>query len=276
MPPPFELIGVPAHTPVVVSVPHAGRDYGVELEARLALPLARAVALEDRHVDLLATGLATAGHLLVVARTPRLLVDLNRAEDDLDQPMLEVARVASARARGGLGVIPTRLAGSELWRTLPDRDELEALLREIHRPYHATLATALAATRARWGHAVLIDLHSMPPLAGPYAAQVVFGDRHGKSASPVAIVAAERAARVTGFRTSHNQPYAGGHIVARHGRPFDDVHAIQIEIDRRCYLDRTQLRPTAARHRVAAMLAQVAERIVDALDRSPPQALAAE
>jgi N-formylglutamate amidohydrolase len=34
-----------------------------------------------------------------------------------------------------------------------------------------------------------------------------------------------------------NAPYAGGHILDRHGRPAEGVHAIQMEFDRTLYLD---------------------------------------
>jgi N-formylglutamate amidohydrolase len=34
-----------------------------------------------------------------------------------------------------------------------------------------------------------------------------------------------------------NSPYAGGHIVERHGAPSRGVHAVQLELDRSLYLD---------------------------------------
>lgn len=275
MRPPFDSFGVPGATPVVVSVPHAGRDYPVDIEAALAVPVMRLVGLEDRHADTLAEALIADRHHVIVARAPRLLVDLNRAEDELDAAMAAPGAAVSARARGGLGVVPTRLAGvGEIWRTLPTDNDVAARLALVHRPYHLAIARAVDTACARWGFAVLVDLHSMPSLAGPGAAQIVLGDRHGTSAAGMVTAAAQTACMRAGFRTRRNDPYAGGYIVARHGRPSHRVHALQIEIDRRCYLDRAQLHPTPARHRVAAMLADAAARIVEAL--SPPIALAAE
>ena len=34
-------------------------------------------------------------------------------------------------------------------------------------------------------------------------------------------------------------PFAGGHVIERHARPGRGVHALQIELDRRTYLDPT-------------------------------------
>lgn len=272
---PFDTIGTAGATPVVVSVPHAGRDYPRDLERLLAVPLIRAVALEDRCVDTLVDPAAAAGHHVVIARTPRLVIDLNRRDDDLDPAMAPPGATVSPRARGGLGVIPTRLAGvGDLWHVLPDAAEVERRLALVHRPYHAALARALAAARDRWGFVVLVDLHSMPPLTGANAAQVVIGDRHGVSTTPVVTAAARAASLRAGFRTRCNDPYAGGEIVTRHGHPSAHVHAVQIEVDRRCYLDAALLRPTPAGRRVAMMLVAAIDAMVEAL--ASPLALAAE
>lgn len=275
MQPPFESFGRPGATPVVVSIPHAGRAYPADIAPMLAVPLMRLVGLEDRHADSLADALREAGHRLIVARVPRLMIDLNRAEDDLDTAMAVPGAAVTARARGGLGVVPTRLTGvGAIWRVLPGADEVAARLALIHRPYQTALTRSLEAARRRWGYALLVDLHSMPSLVGANDAQIVLGDRHGTSAAPAVIAAVQAACTGAGFRTRCNDPYAGGHIIERHGRPAQGIHALQIEIDRRCYLDRALLHPASSRHRVAAMLADAVGRVVDALDA--PVALAAE
>ena len=47
-----------------------------------------------------------------------------------------------------------------------------------------------------------------------------------------------RIARAAGFTAALNDPYAGGAIIVRHGRPNEGIHALQLEIDRSLYLDR--------------------------------------
>ena len=110
-----------------------------------------------------------------------------------------------------------------------------------HRPYHAALAAMMARARAAFGHAILIDLHSMPPLAAPAGggegAGIVLGDRFGRSASPRLMQVAADVAEGRGIVTARNNPYAGDHLLERHGRPEMGMHALQVEIDRRLYLD---------------------------------------
>jgi N-formylglutamate amidohydrolase len=74
----------------------------------------------------------------------------------------------------------------------------------------------------------------MPPSKG--AAQIVFGDRFGRSAAPWLMAEALAVATDAGFSAAANDPFAGGHVLDRHGSPQNAVHAIQIEVDRRCYL----------------------------------------
>jgi N-formylglutamate amidohydrolase len=98
------------------------------------------------------------------------------------------------------------------------------------------VAQALAAARARFGVAVLLDLHSMPSL-GRQGPRIVIGDRFGRSAHERFVARVEAAAVASGHQVARNAPYAGGHILDAHGAPTRDVHAIQLELDRSLYLD---------------------------------------
>lgn len=227
---------------VVVSVPHAGRDYPTCVAARLALPLQDVRVLEDRLADRVAFEALQRGHRIIIARTPRLMIDLNRAETDFDPATITGAvgtsAQPSARARGGLGLIPDRLWGlGNLWNEPITAAELASRIKTFHRPYHDALERALTRAHARHGSTLLVDLHSMPPLAGRHAADVVIGDRLGKTAAPEIVEAARAHLSDSGLRVAINTPYAGGHIIERHAAPHAGRHAIQIEFDRRLYLD---------------------------------------
>lgn len=236
----FELIAGDAAGPVILSVPHAGRDYPAELTLRLRPPVERLVSLEDRMVDAIARGVA--GVATLIARRPRAWIDLNRHETEVDPGMIEdgppASRVnLSTKVRSGLGLVPRRLSGvGELWRGKLPAAELTRRIAEDHRPYHDTIADLLARARARHGVAILVDLHSMPPLNG--GAQLVVGTRFGLSAAPGFVAPVIAAATRAGLSVQENSPYAGGHIVERHGDPRRNVHAVQLELDRTLYLDR--------------------------------------
>ncbi|HYD37106.1 MAG TPA: N-formylglutamate amidohydrolase, partial [Allosphingosinicella sp.] len=183
-PPPFRRLG-PARpaSPVVLSVPHAGRAYSDGLLATARLPRTRLESLEDRLVDRLVWRAVEAGAAALVADSPRAEIDLNRDERELDPAMVlprppADATVESARTRGGLGLIPTRIAGSgAIWRQRIAAAEVARRIEHIHRPYHGAIAAELDSARARFGIAVLLDCHSMPPRGTGGDASVVLGDR---------------------------------------------------------------------------------------------------
>src|SRR5690606_13955322 len=134
---------------------------------------AACLRLEDRFADLVAEAVAReTGASLLIAHAPRAVIDLNRAPDDIDWDMVvggaserRVRNAAGRRARSGLGLVPRRLPGlGEIWRHRLPPEELEARIEQVHQPYHAALAAGLEQLRDRWGAALLIDLHSMPPL----------------------------------------------------------------------------------------------------------------
>lgn len=265
-------------SPVVLSVPHAGRDYPDALVDRLRVPLDHLRPLEDRHVDTLALA-ARTGEIAVVAQRPRAWIDLNRSERDRD-PRIDLgagrfgAPHLSSRVRGGLGLIPRRAtAGTEIWVSAWSADEVAARIHADHRPYHAAVAQALAAAHARFGVAVLLDLHSMPPLAGKEPARIVIGDRFGRTAAARFVARIERSARRAGFAVALNTPYAGGHILERHADPACGIHAVQLEIDRCLYLDAALDQPGPGFDAVVRFVRNV----IDGLsDEAVPGAMAAE
>ena len=234
-----QLGGDAPASPVIVSVPHAGRDYPAELAAALRVPMTALRALEDRRVDAVALA-ARGAETLLVQRRARAWIDLNRSERERDPKVDAGAPLggpASAKLRSGLGLVPRRVAGAgELWRTRFAGAAIDARILADHRPYHARLAALLAAARARFGVAVLLDLHSMPPL-GTGAPRLVIGDRFGRTAAARFVNRIEAEATRSEMRVAINTPYAGGHLIERHGTPRDGVHALQLELDRSLYLD---------------------------------------
>lgn len=275
--PSFRLYGAPDPvSPVILSVPHAGRDYPLQLRAALRVPVTTLLPLEDRHADTLALA-AWGSETLIVAQRARAWIDLNRAEHERDARVDEGAtplpeQALSLKLRSGLGLVPRRVGGADLWRRRFADEEIRARIERDHRPYHAELARLLAAARARFGVAVLLDIHSMPPLATG-AARIVLGDRFGRAAASRFISRIEGVAHAARVRTAVNTPYAGGHVLDRHADPARDIHAIQIEIDRSLYLDRKREQAGAGFGTTAALL----RRIIDAVaDEALPLAAAAE
>jgi N-formylglutamate amidohydrolase len=265
-------------SPVVLSVPHAGRDYPPALVQALRVPLAALRGLEDRHADALALA-ARRDETLFVATRPRAWIDLNRAEHDRD-PRLDDGAWAhgaplSAKTRSGLGLVPRRVTSAgDIWARRLGADEVQRRIHEDHRPWHAAIQAALAAARTRFGVAVLLDVHSMPPLGSADAApRFVPGDRFGKSAAARFLGRIEGVARAHGVRTAANTPYSGGHILERHGEPRRGIHAIQLEFDRSLYLDSALDQPGPGLAATVRLLRDVIDAVAD---EALPGAIAAE
>jgi len=272
--PAFSLAGPnPSAIPVLVSVPHAGRAYTDRLLDGMRNPAFAALKLEDRYADRLAEGLAQAtGATVLTAHAPRAMIDLNRAPDDIDWDMIDDRLSATVgsytpgkRARTGLGLIPRRLPGlGELWKRRHAEADLMQRLADIHEPYHACLAEVLDQLRRRWGAALLLDLHSMPPLpvrGRQPPPQFVLGDRFGASCDGRLIGAAFSFFEERGRPSAHNRPYAGGYVLERHAAPQRGVHALQLEIDRSSYLDRQLAEPVEGLAAVVELLTGLVQRL---------------
>jgi len=274
----FDRYGEEPASPVVLSVPHAGRDYPLALRTALRVPLAALLTLEDRHVDSLALA-ARGSETLLVQRRARAWIDLNRAEHDRDPRIDDGAQPASlpqlsAKVRSGLGLVPRRASGGDIYCRRFDASEIAARIAADHRPYHETLTAALARARARFGVAVLLDVHSMPSLPAKDGAQIVFGDRFGRSAGTRYVHRLEAEAAAAGVRHALNSPYAGGHILDRHARPDAGIHAVQIEFDRALYLDQRGDAPGAGLEPLARLLRRMIDAVAD--EALTPLAQAAE
>ncbi len=254
MRPPFERIDPTGpETPLIVEVPHAGLEMAAPFLEPLTAP-ARAIARDaDLYVDALYQDAPAEGATVLVARASRYVIDVNRSEGDVDGDVVEGGR-ADLRMQHGLVWRTTSDGEPALGRRLT-RVELEERLDLVWRPYHRELASIIERKRARFGVAIVLAAHSMPSVdrtprpAGRAAdpserrADVVPGTRGRKSAAPRFIDTVESLARGQGWTVRHDDPYAGGFTTQHYGRPSESVHAVQVELSRRLYLDELTLRP---------------------------------
>lgn len=236
-------------TPLVVEVPHAGLYVDATALSTLLAPANALGRDADLYVDELFSDAPNEGAALITARVSRYVVDLNRAENDFD---------ALAVENGSARVSPHGL----IWRTTTEgrsallgpltRNEVERRLDAYYRPYHAALRRLLDARVATFGFAILLCAHSMPSRGrdghqdlGRERADIVPGTRGRTTAAAPIIDAVERVAREAGFSVAHDQPYRGGFSTGHYGRPEHGVHAIQVELNRKLYMNELSLEKKA-------------------------------
>lgn len=275
--PAFTLSGSePSLLPVLLAVPHAGRVYPPALLQALRHPEQSVMRLEDRHVDQVARHAAQdTGATLLVADAPRAMIDLNRSPDDIDHEMIRYGGGSAPnnapqgwRTRSGLGLIPRRLPGmGDLWKARLDESELAGRVASVHEPYHRALGAELTRMRERWGAALLLDIHSMPPLAqrlsGAPAPMCVLGDRFGASCSADLAIMAQEYLAGEGLVVAANRPYAGGYVLDRHSAPRKGIHALQIEFCRSLYLDFKLTEPNDGVEKIGRVLAGLVRMLAD-------------
>lgn len=237
---PFETVR-PARwsAPFVFTSPHSGNVYPESFVASSRLDGLALRRSEDAFVDELFASVPRYGACLLKARFPRAYVDVNRAASEIDPEMFEGGEAGAgpntARVNAGLGVIPRVVRdGMEIYGKRLPVAEAAFRLEAFYRPYHAAVTALLIEAKARFGTAILIDCHSMPPVAPGY--DVVIGDRHGRACAPELADGIEAALRHAGFSVARNNPYAGGYTTSHYGKPDDDIHAVQIELNRGLYL----------------------------------------
>ncbi|MEO8618501.1 MAG: N-formylglutamate amidohydrolase [Sphingomicrobium sp.] len=273
--PPPDILPHRSPLPVALSVPHSGRDFPDWLLTMASGGREALESLADPLVDRLAWRAISAGHGAVVARAPRAALDCNRSPDDIDPAVITGPFQANPtpRAKAGLGVVPDRTARhGRLWKHKLSRIDLERRIDEAHAPYHRAIEQALDRLSIKHGQTLLLDCHSMPNRRGQ--AELVIGDRHGRSAAQWLSSEAARIARAQGWVVAVNDPYAGGFIVERHGEPDKGRHALQLEICRATYLDHAGSAPGPGFDRAARLIETIARELGAAM--LPVHVIAAE
>lgn len=270
--------------PLVFASPHSGRDYPEEFLRQSALDPVTLRRSEDTFVDELFAQAPACGAPLLRALFPRCFVDPNREPFELDpgmfrDPLPDYANIRSPRVAAGLGTMARVVAtGAEIYRQRLPFAEAEYRIACYYQPYHATLQGLIQATVERFGCCLLIDCHSMPSVGGPTdqdtglsRVDFVLGDCFGSSCCARVTDAAEQSLRGQGYRVVRNTPYAGGFTTRHYGRPGTNVHALQIETNRRLYMDELTHTKTLDFDKVATAMTE----LIRALTTVPTEALKA-
>jgi N-formylglutamate amidohydrolase len=251
--------------PVIFASPHSGHYYPDTLLQNLCVPLIDLRQTEDAFVDQLFASAPQAGATLIAATHARSFVDLNRDARELDADMIEgglpgPVAAPSARVQAGLGCFPRIGArGENIYAGKISSQDAHTRLDHVHTPYHRALADEIARCREASGCAILIDCHSMPSQQPGRRdlPDIVLGDRFGSSCTSQLTSLVERTFRSEGYSTVRNAPYAGGYTTRRYGRPKRHVHALQIEINRRLYMDEAEITPNASMQNVISAVQHV-------------------
>jgi N-formylglutamate amidohydrolase len=134
--------------PLVVEVPHAGLAVPDDVRGQLRVSAADVMRDADLFVDRFYAGTLSHGGSLLVSHVSRYVVDLNRAEDDIDRDIVpDHPRPRPLQSRGV--VWRTTTSGQPVMDGTLSHAQLEQRLARYHRPYHAALEAEIERKRRR-------------------------------------------------------------------------------------------------------------------------------
>jgi N-formylglutamate deformylase len=220
-------------SPLLVSIPHTGTAIPDEIaETLVSLPLARNDT--DWWIDRLYDFAAGLGATVVRTGISRTVIDVNRDPDG--------ASLYPGQATTGLCPVTT-FAGEPLYRDSagPDAAEISRRRETWFVPYHDALATEVRRLREMHGRIVLYDCHSIrsvvPRLFEGELPVFNVGTNSGRSAAFDLQALVEALCDASGFSRVSNGRFKGGWITRHYGDPQRGVHAVQMEIACRGYMD---------------------------------------
>ncbi len=246
----------PGTTASVLDSPHSGTCYPPDFRSACALATLRRA--EDTHVEKIYAFAPPLGVAWVEAHFPRIYLDANRDTTELDTTLLDggwphalsTDPAVLSKVRLGKGLVwKFTDQGEPIYERLLSVAEVQARIDRCWRPYHAAVAQAIDAAHARHGYSIHINCHSMPAVSGSHStdfpglvhADFVVGDRDGTTADPALSAVICEHLRSCGYSVEYNHPYKGVELVRRYSHPAQHRHSIQLEINRKLYMDEQTL-----------------------------------
>ncbi|MBO9543435.1 N-formylglutamate deformylase [Caulobacter sp.] len=225
--------------PLIISLPHTGTEIPPTIEAGLVSPwLARKDA--DWWVDRLYAFAEGMGATIVRTAISRTVIDVNRDPSG--------ASLYPGQATTEL-CPTTTFDGEPLYRDGgPDAAEIDRRRTTYFEPYHAALRTEIDRLRGLHPTVVLYEAHSIrsrvPRLFDGELPQFNLGTNSGASCADALTAAVEAACDASGRSRVTNGRFKGGWTTRHYGQPSTGVHAIQMELACRGYMDDPAEPPT--------------------------------
>jgi N-formylglutamate deformylase len=251
--------------PLLVSMPHTGTLLPPDIATRLTDAALR-LPDTDWHLRRLYDFVDELGASLIVATHSRYAIDLNRPPDGADlypgQDTTALCPVDTFDRQ------PLYREGQQ-----PDAAEIQRRIVRYWKPYHAALQSELARLRERHARVVLWDAHSIRSVLPRFFAgrlpDLNLGSAGGAACDRSL---AELLLRITQDHRRYTAVldgrFKGGYITRRYGQPAEGVHAIQLELAQRTYMDEDY--PYSFDERLATVLRPVLAELLERVLRWVP------
>jgi N-formylglutamate amidohydrolase len=240
--------------PILVSIPHGSIFVPKDLRKLMKLTDFQIKKQSDPFTDEI---FDVPNAHIIKGRISRLVVDLNRAPDDIE--------MEHELSNKGV-VVSVDIDGNQIYKTPPSLDVISDRVQKYHYAFHEKIDELKPQMR------FMIDGHSMrsvtpatKPESGRKRADIVLGNRHYTTCSRTMTRNIMKFFEDRGFSVKVNDPFTGRFIIGYHcsrsGFP-----GIQIEVNERLFMNTKTYRPRekdvqALKHIMAELMEYIAYEI---------------
>ncbi len=250
--------------PLIISIPHAGTHVPPAIAARFS-EHGQSLIDTDWFVEKLYPFARDLSATVLRATHSRYVIDLNRSPTD--------DHLYPGQMKTGLCPLQS-FYGEPIYQTgkEPAAPEIATRVQEYWHPYHERLRQEIGRVKKLHGYAVLFDAHSIksvvPLLFEGVLPDLNLGTNRNATCHELITNAAFHAGERTGYKTVLNARFLGGYITRQYGAPKDHVHALQMELTWKNYMNETTLEFDAAKaEKLSAALYQVIDSMMQAAQR---------
>ena len=248
---------------LVLDSPHSGHDFPADFDAVVSEAELR--ESEDCYVDELYAAAHELGVPLLAARFPRTYLDPNRNAGDVDLDLIEGSWPWEYRPSGKALVWRTLEDGRPIYGKKLSPQTVRRRIERFHAPYHQRLQEHLATAHRRFGKVYHINCHSMRCVAGKQSEDgagsvrpdFVIGDRDGTTCEPAFTEIVRETLAGMGYRVTVNDPYKGVELIRAYSDPKAGRHSLQIELNKRLYMDERTLQKSSGFSRLQSNLGEL-------------------
>ena len=246
-------------SPLILSLPHSGTMLPDGVRRRMT-EAGRSLIDTDWHIDRLYAFALNLPATTVRAVFSRYVIDVNR--DPADNPLYPGQATTGLVPLTTFDGVPLYEPGQE-----PAPGEIDERRRTYFAAYHQALAEQIERVKAAHGYALLYDCHSIrsriPRLFDGELPLLNLGTNDGRSCAPGLRDALRRVMAESALAHVSDGRFKGGWITRHYGRPAVGVHAVQMELAQRAYMDEAP--PFAFDHEKAANLQPTLLRLLETM-----------
>ncbi|NJB71070.1 N-formylglutamate deformylase [Saonia flava] len=254
-----------AIVPIVISIPHSGTTIPKDIKINLKKRMRRYMDDTDWYVHNLYEFASSLGITVIRTKINRWVIDLNRDPESL--LLYNDKRLITTIAP------TTDFFGKKIYKSSnlePDQTEINRRLANYYWPYYKELETLLQSRKREFGKVLLWDAHSIRHKVSTIQEEIfpdmILGNNDGATAHPKLINTALNVLKSGEFKINHNLPFKGGHITRYFGKPENDIHALQLEMNKILYMDDNEINYNTVRaKKVINVLEKTMESLIETI-----------